>query len=191
MVTAVNRPSSVRERWLNMVNVRWRNPFRPAWAVSVVPALVVAAVAASAPSSSAATPRECQIVLGAAPAPGAASPVLSRRCATPGERLVAPKADTLLMTWYENFNYGGASTKVYGSGGPCDTGGYGISYVGDDWNDRISSYKVFNNCNYSATFANAEWGGICFEGYGTVPSRAPITSSLWISSGKFAWDLCD
>ncbi|WP_422771006.1 hypothetical protein ACN28C_30885 [Plantactinospora sp. WMMC1484] len=39
--------------------------------------------------------------------------------------------------------------------------------------------------------SNVNWGGICFEGYGTVPSRAPVTSSVWISSGSFAWDLCD
>ncbi|SDL39341.1 hypothetical protein [Nonomuraea jiangxiensis] len=154
---------------------------------------IVAAMAAtaSATTSGAAPAPECQIVLGPAPEPGKASPVLSRNCAAQGERLVAPAADTLLMVWYESFNYGGASTKVYGSGGPCDTGGYGIAYVGDDWNDRISSYKVFNNCNYSATFQHANWGGLCFEAYGTLPQRAPITSSLWISSGSFAWDLCD
>ncbi|MFY1668937.1 hypothetical protein ACN27G_03110 [Plantactinospora sp. WMMB334] len=175
-----------------MTNVRWRRPLRLASMASVVLAAVAVAVTAFAPSSSAATEREeCQIVLGAAPAPGAASPVLSRECSGSEGQLVAPAADTLLMVWYEGYNYGGLSTKVYGSGGPCDTGGYGIAYVGDDWNDRIRSYKVFNNCNYSATFQHQNWGGICFEGYGTVPSRAPVTSSVWISSGSFAWDLCD
>ncbi|MEQ4302208.1 hypothetical protein ABNF97_12580 [Plantactinospora sp. B6F1] len=128
-----------------MRNVRWRHrPLRLARAVAVVLTLAGVGVVASAQSSSAASERECQIVLGAAPAPGAASPVLSRECAGSGERLVAPAADTLLMTWYEGYNYGGDSTKVYGSGGPCDTGGYGIANVGAAWNDRIRSYKVFN-----------------------------------------------
>ncbi|MEQ4302205.1 hypothetical protein ABNF97_12565 [Plantactinospora sp. B6F1] len=51
--------------------------------------------------------------------------------------------------------------------------------------------EKLTNCNYSATFEHVNWGGLCFEGYGTVLSRAPITSSVWVSSGKFAWDLCD
>ncbi|MEV0385503.1 hypothetical protein [Nonomuraea sp. NPDC050643] len=176
-----------------MVNARWRTSSLPARAALLLPALAIAAVATATPSnaSSAAPERECQIVLGPAPAAGEASPVLSQKCASSGERLAAPAADTLLMTWYENFNYGGASTKIYGSGGPCDTGGYGIANVGPAWNDRISSFKVFNNCNYSSTFQHENWGGLCFEGYGSIPSRAPITSSLWISSGRFAWDLCD
>ena len=66
---------------------------------------------------------------------------------------------TLLMTWYADANYGGANTQIVQYSGPCDSTGYGIRYVGDSWNDKISSFKTFNNCNTVTAYTNSNYGG--------------------------------
>ena len=70
------------------------------------------------------------------------------------------------MTRYEHAEYGGASTDVYGDYGPCDADGYvhcdgqqtvlndgrsavyyygfGTPYVGDQANDNIGWFKVWD-----------------------------------------------
>ena len=166
------------------------------WVVMVAAAATVLWSGPASQAAPSAPPRgaDCQLLLGKAAAPGGVSPLLSSQCAKAGEQLVAPRASTLLMVWYEGFNYGGASTKIYGAGGQCDTGGYGIAWVGHPWNDRIRSYKWFNKCIYSAAWEHINWGGYCIERYGQVPNAGVLAaeiSSFWIASGSFPWTLCD
>ena len=105
----------------------------------------------------------CRITL-AKLAPGETqSRVLAHTCAaSPGElanAAVVPAASVLLMTWYQDINFGGPSAQLFGSAGPCDAEGYGFSNVGTAWNDRISSFKAFNNCNRAVAFTNINFGG--------------------------------
>jgi hypothetical protein len=169
--------------------------------VSVVALVMAGTATASAASAAVAeAPQECQIVLAeAAVVDGRPvlpkEPIMSAECAGPGEKLAAPRASTLLMTWYSSYNYGGSSTKIYGSGGPCDSAGYGFPDMGTpEWNDRVRSWKVFNNCNYSAAWQHAVWGGYCHRYYSQVPDASYMDggiSSMWLSACCFAWDLCN
>ena len=177
---------------------RWRPIGAASAALTILGGLLLALAATPASAASTLvqpTPgAECQIVLGKVPRPGTPSPILSSRCAAPGKTLAAPLSNVKLMDWYAGTNYGGSHTTVWGSGGPCDSGGYGFSWVGDSWNDRISSYKVFSNCNYSAAWLDINWGGYCSTFYSSVPNvglLAREVSSMWISSGGFAWNLCE
>lgn len=149
----------------------------------------VSGPAAAGPQSTDSGQR-CQILLAPAPAPGQPSAVLHESCAAPGQQIASPRAGTLLMTWHGSYSYGGSSTSVLGAGGPCDAAGYGFSYVGDRWNDNIRSYKVFNNCTYSSGWDHAEWQGGCTEARGNQPIARRGISSMWVSSGLWAWDLC-
>lgn len=83
--------------------------------------------------------------------------------------IIATPQAALLMTWYENADYQGASTEIRKGSGGCNSEGYGISYVGNGWNDRISSFKVWNNCLYTRAYTNANYGGSCKEFYGNIP----------------------
>jgi hypothetical protein len=154
--------------------------------------LSAAPATAGAPAE-ALDPVDCQILLGKAASPATPSPVLSTKCVRSGQPLAAPRANTLLMVWYDYYGYKGASTKIYGTAGPCDSQGYGFAWVGSTWNDRIRSYKVFNYCTYSSAFQHINWGGYCHEYSGQVPDASAMDaeiSSLWISRGTYAWQLC-
>jgi hypothetical protein len=163
------------------------------WLAAVLLA-TVGALALTGPAGAAGTGAvECQMLVGKADAATRISPVLSQTCARQGETLAAPAASTLLMTWYKGVNYGGTPTKVYGAGGPCDNAGYGIPWVGHDWNDAIKSYKVHSNCWYSAAWVNINYGDYCAEYYGSVPNTVAALydiSSFWLTSGSWAWTLC-
>src|SRR5207249_4781821 len=63
-----------------------------------------------------------------------------------------PLFSTHLMRWWADIQYSGSFTDVCGRSGPCDSSGYGFSYVGDSWNDRISSFQVFNHCTYTRAY---------------------------------------
>jgi hypothetical protein len=178
-------------------HARWRfSRYVVLWSIVLTAAaatVVSAAPAATAAPAAVASGAQCQILLGKATAPASVSPVLSSQCAKAGEQLVAPASSTLLMVWYDRYNYGGASTKIYGAAGPCDSSGYGIAWVGATWNDRIRSYRVFNYCYYSAAFQHINWGGYCREYYSQVPDASAMDvaiSSFWISRGNYAWQVC-
>jgi hypothetical protein len=131
----------------------------------------------SAPSAQAAstvtTPTEqCQVVLDALQPDEPTSSVLSSHCVQGNQQLVAPQTSTLLMTLYKDKAYGGGSTRIYGNGPACDSSGYGIpnlSAWGSSWNDSVSSYKVWNNCNWSEIYSNINYGGVCEYNHGNVP----------------------
>ena len=177
-----------------MSQQKCRRSIRSAVVASVALVLLsaTAGVATATPPARAGSElsRNCVIVIAPSSAPGVASEVLSETCAPVGTPLATPMAETLLMTWHEAAVSGGASTAVMGSGGPCDVSGYGFAYVGDRWNDRIRSYRVFNKCTYSASWDHANWQGGCGEGYGDQRSVRYAISSMWVSSGRWAWDLC-
>ncbi|MFH8407453.1 hypothetical protein ACH4FX_22065 [Streptomyces sp. NPDC018019] len=86
--------------------------------------------------------------------------MLSRTCTTGTAPVLTKSAarSTLLMTWYADINYGGASTQIRGNAGPCDSQGYGFAYVGDAWNDRISSFRTFNGCNTQEGYDHRNYG---------------------------------
>jgi hypothetical protein len=78
-------------------------------------------------------------------------------------RKIEPHASTLLMTWYVDANYGGASTYIEGHDGPCDRDGYGIRNVNGwawGWNDVISSFKSWNHCNVTWGYTDINYGGL-------------------------------
>lgn len=104
----------------------------------------------------------CQLVLDALHPGESTSRVLSQQCAQGDQQLVNPQIClTHLMRWWADVNHRGAFTDVCGNFGPCDSTGYGFNYVGNSWNDRISSFQVFNKCTYTRAYENANYSGIC------------------------------
>jgi len=146
----------------------------------------------SAPSAHAAsittTPTEqCQVLIAPLQPGKQTSSVLSSQCVQGNQQLVAPLASTLLITLYKDKAYGGASTRIYGNGPACDSSGYGIpNLAAGGWNDSVSSYKVWNNCNFSQIYSNSNYGGVCEYNYGNVPWVGSLLndqiSSIWVAS---------
>jgi hypothetical protein len=65
-------------------------------------------------------------------------------------------SETLLVVFFEDVNYGGYESEVYGSDGTCDHAGYGIDDmdgVNDDVNG-VSSYQLIGNCDASEKFSD-------------------------------------
>ncbi|UXX98059.1 hypothetical protein N7U49_48060 (plasmid) [Streptomyces sp. AD2-2] len=132
--------------------------------------------------------QKCVIVLDKLQPGHTSSRVLSHTCTAGTESAQAQPSSiqsTLLMTWYADANQSGASTQIRGSSGGCDASGYGIAYVGDDWNDRISSYKLFGTCNTVDAYDTSNYGneiyfcGICTSD--NIPwSANDRISSMWI-----------
>jgi hypothetical protein len=115
-----------------------------------------------ASSAHAATPTEhCVIVLDKLHAGESTSRVLSTQCTSGNQQVTPDICLTHLMRWWSDANHRGSYTDVCGSYGKCDSSGYGFNYVGDAWNDRISSFQVFNNCTYTRAYQNANYGGLC------------------------------
>ncbi len=146
------------------------------------------APSAHAASQSPAQGKQCQIVLAGLQPGEQTSRVLSSQCTQGNLPLAVPQASTLLMTWYKDISYGGGSTRIYGDSGPCDSSGYGIPNLaawGSSWNDFVSSYKVWNNCDWSRAYININYGGACQEEAGNVPwvgsSFNDRISSFWIA----------
>ena len=109
--------------------------------------------------------QHCVVVLDKLQPGATSSRVVSRRCADSPEAAqlssaadVAPQATTLLLVLYQDLNYGGPSTRIEGSAGPCDTAGYGFSNLGS-WRNRISSFKRFNWCQRVQGFDAVNYGG--------------------------------
>ncbi|MFF3443535.1 hypothetical protein [Streptosporangium sp. NPDC002721] len=105
--------------------------------------------------------KHCRVVLDKLRPGEKISRVLSRTCADRQESLNINQ-DLLIMTWYQDLNYGGLSTVVEGAYGPCDANGYGIRDTGAwvaGWRNIITSYKVWNNCYYSLYYTAINYGG--------------------------------
>jgi hypothetical protein len=145
--------------------------------------------AAHAASQSTAQAEQCVMVVDHLQPGERTSRVLWSTCVKGNRHVQIPNictgTRTLIMTWYADIKYGGNSTKIYGCGGPCDSAGYGIGYVGDAWNDIISSFKVWNNCFYSRAYTNSNYGGTCKRYHNNVSwvgSRMnDKISSFWVN----------
>jgi hypothetical protein len=131
----------------------------------------------------------CQIILAKLQSGEQTSRVLSSQCAQGNQQLLAPQASALLMTWYKDINYNGASTRIYGNSGPCDSAGYGIPNLGaygSSWNDSVSSFKVWNNCYYTRAYTNINYGGTCKRYHNNVSwvgsTMNDKISSFWVNS---------
>jgi hypothetical protein len=90
------------------------------------------------------------------------SQVLATRCEAGGRVVSASSVvpdfclvGTKLITWYVDANYRGNDYTIVGCSGPCDHSGYGINYVGAEWNDKISSFQTFNHCNETVAYVDA------------------------------------
>jgi hypothetical protein len=75
--------------------------------------------------------------------------------AAPG---LLPLASFVIGIEYEHADFGGSSI-IYNGGGTCDQFSFSVSYVGDAWNDRISSARAFSGCNHSVHYEHSDFGG--------------------------------
>jgi hypothetical protein len=136
----------------------------------------------------AAAGQHCAVVLDKLRPGQSTSRVLSRTCADRADAPVlttAAATSTLLLVLYEHINYGGASTKIYGSYGPCDAEGYGVSALVSSWRNRVSSLKGFNYCNVVEIY-----NGISYAEF--LASRGAGGSRLdWDWVGSYANDKTD
>jgi hypothetical protein len=168
------------------------------------PVVSAAASAGNAGAEKADGVQNCQVLLGKAKSAAEGSPIISMECARDGEHLVAPASSTLLAIAFEGYNFGGGSLRINGSDGPCDRAGYGFRNVGQIynpgtnpgyWNDRIRSWRVFNQCDYSSAFVDQDFGGYCREYKGPVADASAMDgmiTSMWLSSccPAQAWNVC-
>lgn len=116
----------------------------------------VATSSAHASTKPAMAEQHCVILLAKRLSGELTSRVLSQQCAAREQDLAPLTGTTLIMTWYENLNYGGTTTDIRVSA-PCDSGGWGISDV-HNWKG-ISSFKTWNLCNTVEAFTNTNYGG--------------------------------
>lgn len=97
----------------------------------------------------------CVLTLHRADAPTA-------RCGAAADTREA-RAGALLMTWYADAGYGGDTTDVRSTDGPCDTGGSGVSDIGGalgrSWDHAISSFRTFGDCAIVQGFENNRYAG--------------------------------
>jgi hypothetical protein len=147
--------------------------------VMVLTLLCTAGTFATAPTRSvhaASSAQSCQIVLDPLRPGETTSRIVSHHCSQNAEDLHPLACQTLLMRWWSDVGYAGDHTDVCDNNGngPCDSYGYGINYVGDDWNDRISSYQVFNNCIWARASLNINYGGECWSYHG---------DTVWVGAG--------
>lgn len=116
-----------------------------------------------------ATHKVCTTVV-APVAPGEkSSRVLHQSCTT--ETLAAsaqrradkrgPLDSTLLVVFWEEVDFGGDESQVYGSDGTCNGSGYGFEDMEDvqDETGGVSSYQLQGNCDVSEKFTETDFGG--------------------------------
>lgn len=117
-----------------------------------------AALATSSPTAQA---THCAVVLAPLQPGQQSSKILFSQCAAMNQQVTVPLGSTHLMTWYKDANFlplqNPTPFELFGSAGPCDSSGYGVTFVGSAWNDKISSFKVFNNCNWTRAYSNANF----------------------------------
>jgi hypothetical protein len=92
-------------------------------------------------------------------------------CADSEAELVAkkgkqPRATYILAKMYDHADYGGSYLEVTASNA-CDTNSdidYSIPNVGSTWNDRISSWRGYAQCQIRI-YENASFGGASYGAY--------------------------
>ena len=146
------------------------------------PALASAATAGHATARSA---QEYCVIEVARIRPGeAASRVILDKCSTrhaPGSNLPAGVnlgSATRLVTFYQNANYTGRSTSLYGGDGPCDV----IGYQFPDTRPQntavrgISSYRLHHNCQFASYWYFTNFHGGKASG---IPGNNRYVGNRW------------
>jgi hypothetical protein len=135
---------------------------------------------ASAALASPAAQEHCVIVVEKLKPGQTTSNIRSQTCASrPGSpqlQQTSALAGTLLIVLYEHHTYGGASTRIEGSDGPCDAAGYGISALNSTWRNRMTSFKTFNWCNVIDLYDNNNYGGAFLGGWGSATSTLSVSN---------------
>jgi hypothetical protein len=133
---------------------------------------VLTTAAADVPSPGQEGAQYCATLVGRSTVQGEASPVLARVCSTvspeeartnmlrvaeqeqaqagPGAQDITPLSSDLLMTWFSDADYGGDRDDIYGSAGPCDSGGYELhpkTWFPWEWGNIISSAAGTETCD--------------------------------------------
>lgn len=125
--------------------------------LTVVGACLITQSLGAIPAQAAPTAPYCALEVGPTSALTGVSPVLSKVCSsisqadadrqfrsninrTHQSTAGAQSLTALIMTWYSDVGYGGNSTTIYGSSGPCDASGYTV-YPDDYWRYNLSSLK--------------------------------------------------
>lgn len=165
-------------------------------ALVVVVATLAAAVAVAAPAQAAPTKTQCVTVI-SKPGPGqATSAIVSHSCAeVPADQQqlpAMPMGGTLLVTFYEDIDYGGSESLIYGDSGTCDSSGYGISDMSGVQAETggVSSYRLFGACTISEKFS-----GVLFTGTSSGliwGQNQPWVGAQWNDGGiRSFWVLTD
>ncbi|AKT38338.1 hypothetical protein [Chondromyces crocatus] len=63
---------------------------------------------------------------------------------------------------YDDANFRG-STKTYFGDTTCDGTERFVSWVGEEWNDRISSARAYSECNHSYHYEHINFGGAIMD----------------------------
>ena len=89
-----------------------------------------------------------------------------------------PQQVALLVTFFQNDNYGGQWDTVGGSSGPCDVNGYGFANLTlTNFNvNGISSYTLHSNCKISSYWNQTNYMG---DKKSSVKGNQPYVSALW------------
>jgi hypothetical protein len=108
------------------------------------------------------------------------------QAATLGFPIVAASSSPyVLAIVYDNANYGGSSLTFTASG-PCDTNAdvdWQNANIGSTWNDRISSFKSYSDCQ-TKIFENANFGG---ASYGSVSNTTYVGDAMNDRTTSIKW----
>lgn len=123
---------------------------------------------AAAGTTATTAPTQCVLVLDEVKPGESVSDVSVHKCFSgPGASARAtaavprPAAQTELMIWAVDANWGGEYTRIYGNGGTCDASGYSFS-PNSWWSSRLSSFTLEGACNRS--FLRGPRGNGSFSG---------------------------
>lgn len=139
-------------------------------ALGATAALLFAVIPAQAETADTQKTHERCVTVLAAKAPGEkTSRVLHRSCAVETFEQsararatgVGPMDSTLLAVFWEDVDFGGDESDVYGDDGTCDHEGYGIADMDDvqDETEGVSSYQLVGNCDVSEKFSDYDFEG--------------------------------
>ncbi|MFJ5261597.1 hypothetical protein ACIQAC_14160 [Streptomyces sp. NPDC088387] len=150
------------------MQLRTRTAATLAVAASFVGLVGLAPTVSAAETPKASEGKYCATVVEPVKAGEKVSRVKNRVCAdsrASAAAAVRQSASTLLMTWYDNANFGGGWNDLYGNFGPCDSAGYVLNT--GLWRTSISSFRTYNNCDGQQAVLNNGSGVLYYYGYAT------------------------
>lgn len=123
-----------------------------------VAAALAAAALAPLPVAAVEPPAHCDLLVEGS---GRDARVVWRHCARDGSgaALMARADKVEVMTWYENWYYGGATTSVYADARCTDGTSYVIRGISTAWDDRISSFRVRGGCDHTRAYTGPDQTG--------------------------------